>query len=448
MSIENATIVVNAGKIAQVGRAADVKAPAGATRVSLTGKTVMPTIVDTHVHTSQTREALTQDLQRRAYYGVSAALSMGQDTEAAAFDLRAMPIPGAARIFSAGRGLTAPEPGRTMAPYWITTAAEGRKAVQEQAARKVDIIKIWVDDRDGKFMKLTPELYGAVIDEAHKNKLRVTAHLFTLQDAKGLWKAGIDAFAHGVRDRDVDEEFMAMLKTRPAFVLAPNLPDRGVKTDLSWLKDSLSAGELQKLEAANTDRPEAQTQFGIQARNLAKMNAAGVRIALGSDGNNPYAPHVEMADMVAAGMTAGSGDRRRDAQRRRLPAHDRHRHDRSRQERRLPRPRRQPARRHHQHAADLVGVSARRRRQPRKVVSGFSRTDVEAGLQTRLDRIHHDSGSSLRAPHARQRALVHRRCRGVAGARHRRQHRDLQPGQHAHAAPAAGARAARSWCSS
>ncbi len=301
--IDNAAIVVNAGKITQVGRAADVKAPAGATRVSLTGKTVMPTIVDTHVHTSQTRDALTQDLTRRAYYGVSAALSMGQDTEAAAFELRAMPIPGAARIFSAGRGITAPEPGRTMAPYWITTPAEGRKAVQEQAARKVDIIKIWVDDRDGKFMKLTPELYGAVIDEAHKNKLRVTAHLFTLQDAKGLWKAGIDAFAHGVRDRDVDEEFMAMLKTRPAFVLAPNLPDRGVKTDLSWLKDSMQPAELQKLEAGNTDRPDAQAAFGIQARNLAKMNAAGVRIAVGSDGNNPWAPHVEIADMVAAGMT-------------------------------------------------------------------------------------------------------------------------------------------------
>jgi imidazolonepropionase-like amidohydrolase len=301
--IDNATIVVNGGKIAQVGRAADVKAPAGATRVSLTGKTVMPTIVDTHVHTSQTREALTQDLTRRAYYGVSAAMSMGQDTETAAFDLRAMPVPGAARIFSAGRGITAPEPGRSMAPYWITTAAEGRKAVQEQAARKVDIIKIWVDDRDGKFMKLTPELYGAVIDEAHKNKLRVTAHLFTLQDAKGLWKAGIDAFAHGVRDRDVDEEFMSMVKTRPAFVLVPNLPDRGVKSDLSWLKGSLQPAELQKLEAGNTDRPEAQKAFSIQARNLAKMSSAGVKVALGSDGNNPYAPHIEMADMVATGMT-------------------------------------------------------------------------------------------------------------------------------------------------
>ena len=301
--IENATIVVNGAKIAQVGRASDVKAPAGATRVSLTGKTVMPTIVDTHVHTSQEREALTQDMRRRAYYGVSAAMSLGQDTGEAPFQIRAQPIPAAARFFTAGRGITAPEPGRTDAPYWIQSADEGRKAVQELAKQKVDIVKVWVDDRDGKYKKLTPDLYGAVIDEAHKNKLRVTAHLFTLEDAKGLWKAGIDAFAHGVRDRDIDEEFLSMVKKRPAFVLVPNLPDRGVKTDLSWLKASLSAGELQKLEATNTDRPDAQKQFGIQARNLAKMSAAGVRVALGSDGNTPWAPHVEMADMVASGMT-------------------------------------------------------------------------------------------------------------------------------------------------
>src|SRR5687767_11755709 len=125
-------------------------------------------------------------------------------------------------------------------------------------------------------MKLTPELYGAVIDEAHKNKLRVTAHLFTLADAKGLMRAGIDAFAHGVRDRDVDDEFMGMVKKRPDLVLVPNLPDRGVKSDLSWLRGSLSPGELEKLEAGNTDRPDAQTAFGIQARNLVKMHAAGV----------------------------------------------------------------------------------------------------------------------------------------------------------------------------
>src|SRR5688572_19639673 len=78
--IDNATIVVNGDRIVQAGRPADIKAPAGATRVSLSGKTVMPTIVDTHVHLSQTREAVEQDLRRRAYYGVSAAMSLGQDS--------------------------------------------------------------------------------------------------------------------------------------------------------------------------------------------------------------------------------------------------------------------------------------------------------------------------------------------------------------------------------
>jgi imidazolonepropionase-like amidohydrolase len=301
--IENATLVVTGARITQVGRAADVKIPAGAMRVSLTGKTVMPTIIDTHTHLSQEREPLVQDLRRRAYYGVSAAMSLGQDVGEVAFQVRAETIPGAARFFTAGRGITMPEPGRTTAPYWIQTAAEGRKAVQELAAKKVDIVKIWVDDRNGQYKKLTPDLYAPIIEEAHKNRLRVTAHLFTLDDAKGLMKAGIDAFAHGVRDRDVDDEFIGMVKTKPAFVLVPNLPDRGVKTDLSWLRDSLQAAELQKLEAGNTDRPEAQAQFGIQARNLATMSKAGVRIALGTDGNTPWAPHAEMADMVASGMT-------------------------------------------------------------------------------------------------------------------------------------------------
>jgi imidazolonepropionase-like amidohydrolase len=301
--LENASFVVSGDRIVQVGRAADIKAPASAARVSLAGKTVMPAIVDTHVHISQTREALEQDLRRRAYYGVSAAMSLGQDTGEPVFQVRAQPIAGAARLFTAGRGLTAPEPGRTTAPYWISTPDEGRKAVQELAARKVDIVKVWVDDRNGQYKKLTPELYGPIIDEAHRQKLRVTAHLFTLEDGKGLLRAGLDAMAHGVRDRDVDDEFMAMVKKRPDLVLVPNLPDRGVKVDYSWLKDSLPAAEVQKLEAGNTDRPDAQAAFGIQARNLAKMSGAGVRVAVGSDGNTPWAPHVEMADMVAAGLT-------------------------------------------------------------------------------------------------------------------------------------------------
>jgi imidazolonepropionase-like amidohydrolase len=300
--IENATLVVEGTSIAQVGQAAAVRVPAGATRVDLAGKTVMPMIIDTHVHLSPTRDALIRDLKLRAYYGVSAALSLGTDNYEL-LDVRGQTIPGAARFLSAGRGITMPEPGRTTVPYWITTAPEGRKAVEELAAHKVDIVKIWVDTRDGKYQKLTPELYGAVIDEAHKRGLRVTAHIFELEDAKGLMRAGIDAFAHGVRDRDIDDELVGMFKQRPNLILTPNLPDRGVTVDLSWLRAGLAADEFAKLEAANTDRPAAQASYGIQARNLAALNAAGVRITLGTDGNRPWGPHDELLDMVLAGMT-------------------------------------------------------------------------------------------------------------------------------------------------
>ena len=302
-SIENGTLLVEGTKIAQAGAAVDVRVPQGATIVNLAGKTIMPTLIDTHTHLSQTRERLTRDLKRRAYYGVSAAMSMGTSDTDVDLQMRGETMPGMARVFTAWRGITRPEVGRTTAPFWINSEQEGRKAVQELAARKVDIVKVWVDDRDGKYAKMTPALYGAVIDEAHKDGLRVTAHIFNLEDAKGLLRAGVDAFAHSVRDRDVDDEFMTLVKQHPNLVVNPNLPDRGVKTDVSWLRVSLPAAEMQRVEQANTDRPKAQEFYGIQARNLAKLSAAGVRIVLGTDGNTPWAPHVEMADMVAAGMT-------------------------------------------------------------------------------------------------------------------------------------------------
>jgi len=305
--IENATFIVSGNHFTQIGRAGDVKAPAGARRVNLAGKTVMPMIIDTHTHLSQTREMLTNDLTRRAYYGVSAAQSLGQDTTDVSFQIRAEiaagKIPGAARFFTAGRGITGPEPGRTMAPHWVNTAAEARAAVDEEAGKKVDMIKFWVDDRMGTVKKLTPDIYTAIIDEAHKKSLRTITHIYTLEDAKGTLRAGVDAFAHGVRDKDLDDEFMGIVKQHPNLVLGPNMPDRGVPTDLAWLRQSIPGGDFQKLEAANKDNAQAHAFWSIQARNLAKMNAAGVKIVVGTDGNTPYAPHIEMEDMVAAGMT-------------------------------------------------------------------------------------------------------------------------------------------------
>jgi imidazolonepropionase-like amidohydrolase len=298
--VENATLVIDGNKIVQAGQG--VAVPAGATRVNLAGKTVMPAIIDTHVHLSPTRDRLIRDLKMRGYYGVSAVLSMGLDPYDL-LDIRSQVIPGAARYFSAGRGITMPEPGRITAPHWITTEADGRKAIQELADKKVDIVKIWVDTRDSKFKKLSPDLYGPIIDEAHKNNLRVTAHIFDLEDGKGLIRAGVDAFAHGVRDRPIDDEFLALWKQHPNLVLGPNLPDRGVKTDLNWMKAGVSAEEYEKLEKANVASAITEAFHGIQARNLAVMNKAGARIVLGTDGNRAWGPHEEMEDMVLAGMT-------------------------------------------------------------------------------------------------------------------------------------------------
>jgi imidazolonepropionase-like amidohydrolase/catechol 2,3-dioxygenase-like lactoylglutathione lyase family enzyme len=302
--IENGAFIVADGKFAAVGATGSVTVPAGTPTVDLAGKTVMPTMLDTHTHLSTERDPLIADLERRAYFGVSAAMSLGMDATEAPFQVRSEDLAGAARYFTAGRGITSPEPGRTEAPHWVTTEEEARAAVREEAARQVDILKIWVDDRNGMYEKLSPELYTAIIDEAHKNGLRVTAHIFHLEDAKGLLRAGVDAFAHGVRSTDVDDEIVALFRERPNFIVVPNLPNPGVATDLGWLQGQIPEDQFETAQAAvAADNPAQQAAYGIQARNLARLSAEGVKIALGTDGNVPWGPHLELADMVAAGMT-------------------------------------------------------------------------------------------------------------------------------------------------
>ena len=163
--IENSAFVVNGNRFTQVGRGGQVQVPAGARRVDLRGKTVMPAIIDTHTHLATNREMLVDQLQRKAYYGVGAAMSLGQDNTDVAFQVRAETIPNAALFRTAGRGITMPEPGRTDAPYWISTVAEGRKAVQELSARKVDLVKIWVDEMPAIPLAQQPSLI--VFNTAH-----------------------------------------------------------------------------------------------------------------------------------------------------------------------------------------------------------------------------------------------------------------------------------------
>lgn len=302
-AIEKGTIIVNGTTIQAVG--ANVQVPAGAQRVNLAGKTVMPMILDTHIHAPATREQMIRDMRRRVYWGVGAGMSMGTDTTDVVFQVRdeTRNMPGTARLLTGGRGVTGIEKGREQSAYWVGTVDEARKAVQDNAKKRPDIIKIWVDDRDNTVPKLTPELYGAIIDEAHKQKVRVTAHIFDLEDAKGLLKANVDAFAHSVRDRDVDQEFLSMMKQRPNVTVNPNLPSPGRMWDISWLQGRIPADEYANVQKANVDNPKQAEAFGVQARNLKKLSDQGTRIVLGTDGNIPWAPHQEMEAMAMAGMT-------------------------------------------------------------------------------------------------------------------------------------------------
>ena len=301
--IEDAVFLVENGRFTAVGPRSEVEVPGGATRVDLTGRTVMPALVNAHIHLSSEREERIEQLQHMAYYGAGTVASLGLDEGTIGYDMRDELVPDGARAVTAGRGITSPEPGRSEVPYWVTTEEEARAAVQELAEQGADLVKIWVDDRNGQYERLPPELYEPVIDEAHRHDLRVAAHIFRLEDAKGLLRAGLDAFAHGIRDQDIDDELLALWTERPNVVLIPNLPGPGVPVDLSWLSGTVPAAELAEMQARETDRPAQQESFGIQARNLDRISEAGLPVAFGTDGSSAWAVHQEMEDMVRSGMT-------------------------------------------------------------------------------------------------------------------------------------------------
>jgi imidazolonepropionase-like amidohydrolase len=343
--IENSAFLVEGSRIARVGKKGEVPAPTGAARVDLTGKTVMPALVDIHNHlgwtnqktnqatkTSFTRELVVDHLQRYAYYGVAATLSMGLDrwdvNPDLPYQLRREIIPGAARFLTVGRGIAAtPMAGpvadyRLGVPYGAQTEAEGLAIVHELKGRNVEMIKIWVDDRLGTVPKLQPNVYRAIINEAHRNGMRVVAHIFAMEDGKALLKAGVDGFAHGVRDRDVDEEYISIVKQHPRTWLGPNLPARTMSpeetaAEIDWLTDTLPPSQIKRMRAQLARRQAAPAAgrgtggagpndaFGIQCRNLKKVHDAGMVIGLGTDANNDigWGAHTELADMVRCGLT-------------------------------------------------------------------------------------------------------------------------------------------------
>ena len=78
------------------------------------------------------------------------------------------------------------------AVYEVSTPDQARTAVKSMAARNLKSLKIWVDDRRGSYPKMTPEVYTAIIDEAHTHGMLVHAHATTLADQKAVVRAGIN----------------------------------------------------------------------------------------------------------------------------------------------------------------------------------------------------------------------------------------------------------------
>ncbi|HEY8176309.1 MAG TPA: amidohydrolase family protein [Gemmatimonadaceae bacterium] len=308
-SVANATIVVRDGRVVAAGPGNAVTIPSGAERIALDGKVVIPGLINAHGHVSDPR-----DLRTYAAYGVTTVFSLGGEPPSvfAARAEQATPALDRARVFLAGPVLTPRTPD------------EARAQVAAATAQHVDIIKIRVDDNLGTAQKMPPDVYAAVIDEAHKRGMRVASHLFYLSDAKSLLAAGTDFVAHSIRDADVDADVIAALKSRDVCV-SPTLmrevstfvyestPDFFADTfflahaNREWVAMLREPARQQAVRSSPAAR-RYKIALEVASRNLKRLTDAGVPIAMGTDTGptgrfQGYFELMELELMVKAGLT-------------------------------------------------------------------------------------------------------------------------------------------------
>jgi len=326
--IENGTLVIDGARIVAVGPAATTAVPAGATRVAVTGKTLLPGLVNAHGHVaatvglrsdpaSYTRENLTRQLRTYAQYGVTTVFSLGDD-QAAGFELRNEQAAGPldrARLYVAGAVVTG------------DTAEAARAMAIKVAEMKPDLLKIRVDDNLGTSRRMPEPAWRAVIDEAHQRNLKVAVHIYSLADAKATLAGGADFIAHSVRDVPVDEAFITALKSRdvcysptltreistfiydatPAWVDDPFFT-KGVTPEIvAQLKDSKRQEQIRNGAGWQAGQ-QYKAGLEVAKRNLKLLVDRGVRIAFGTDTGPParfqgFFEHLELEMMVAAGLT-------------------------------------------------------------------------------------------------------------------------------------------------
>ena len=323
--IEKAVLVIRDGRVVSAGRSGAVPVPKDARQIPLAGKFVIPGLISAHVHVSDVNglspRAYTDENTRRqlgvfARYGITAVLSLGgeQRPAFAARDAQGTATLDRSRIYLSGEIVIGKTP------------EQARQMVASVAETRPDIIKIRVDDNLGTSTKMTPEVYRAVIDEAHRRGLRVAAHIFYLEDAKDLLRAGVDMIAHSVRDKGIDDEFIGLMKARNV-PYCPTLT-REVSTFVyesspAFFSDPFFLREADRAVMAQLQEPARQTAMRnsksaqaykagleIARRNLKRAADAGLLIAMGTDaGPSPerfqgYFEHLEMEMMAESGLSA------------------------------------------------------------------------------------------------------------------------------------------------
>ena len=322
--IDNGTVVISGDKITAVGPASTA-VPAGATRVDLKGKTIMPGLINAHGHVaatvglrsdpaSYTRENLVRQLRTYAMYGVTTVYSLGDD-QAAGFALRDDKATDRARLFVAGPVIGG------------DTADAARANAGKVVEMKPDLLKIRVDDNLGATRKMPEPAWRAVIDTARAVKLPVAVHIFYLADAKATLMAGADMIAHSVRDVPVDDQFINEMKSRDA-CYSPTLT-REISTFIydatpPWVDDPFFVKGVDKdipaqlkdpkrheqIKNSNAWKAGQQYKAGLEVakRNLKTLSDKGVRIAFGTDTGPParfqgFFEHLELEMMVESGLT-------------------------------------------------------------------------------------------------------------------------------------------------
>jgi imidazolonepropionase-like amidohydrolase len=311
------TIVMESGRIRDMGPSPKMPIPFGATVLDLTGRFIVPGIINAHGHVGAKTEP---QLRQYALYGVTTATSMQTDPDEVV-QVREAQKRGelrGARV-STVKYRFAPDPE-------VVTPQQARAKVDETVAAGADYIKVWVDSGFGTRAKLTPEFCAAVLEQARKHGKLTFGHAYELADAKMLVEQGLNVLAHNVRDREVDSDFISLLKQRNVTVIPTLIRDEflfAYGDAPAWIDDpffqrfvpperlAVLKTKIRDEQAKHPQRALIKAGFEMNKINLKKLSDGGVRIALGTDSGGAadrffiqgYSEHREMELMVQSGLT-------------------------------------------------------------------------------------------------------------------------------------------------